>query len=160
MGNSGISFLSHADVKSYSKDRMAVNQNGAQLLSLCKSLDFKIVNGRLGADKYIGNPTCFKSDTCSVVDYVIVSDDMLPCISDFNIDIFDPCISDVHSPIEFEIMIDKDVRQKTIENTIYDEEYDNNHSNTTEFKFLWNQEIATRYQSAITDIQYKDLFRK
>ena len=40
---------------------------------------------------------------CSVVDYCIVSECILPCVSDFSVDIFDPCMSDVHSPICLDI---------------------------------------------------------
>ena len=42
----------------YNQDSMALNKNGKRLISLCKSLDFFILNGRLGNDKFIGRQTC------------------------------------------------------------------------------------------------------
>ena len=89
-------FTSHR----YNQDCSDVNKNGNHLLSMCQSLDFRIVNGRLGSDKYRGNPTCHKSgNTNSVIDYVVVSDEMLPYVYDFCVEMFDPCLSDVHSAI-------------------------------------------------------------
>ena len=66
----------------YSQDKAEVNRNGKQLLSLCQGLNLKIVNGRLGSDKYLGGSTCQKTNG-SVIDYVIVCEDMLPYVSDF-----------------------------------------------------------------------------
>ena len=87
----------------YSQDTHKLNKNGAGLLSFCKSTNFRIVNGRIGRDKGLGLSTCHKTENPSVIDYLIVSEDMLPYISDFNVEMFDNNISDVHSPIEFTI---------------------------------------------------------
>ena len=83
----------------YSQDTSDVNNNGKKLLSLCQSLDFKIVNGRVGTDKYRGNATCHKKGATSVIDYVIANDQMIPYVHDFSVEMFDPCLSDVHSAI-------------------------------------------------------------
>ena len=45
----------------YSQDATAVNKNGNDIISLCCALDFNIIDGRIGSDKYIGNPTCYKA---------------------------------------------------------------------------------------------------
>ena len=75
------------------------NVNGNCLLELCKSFDLRILNGRLGDDKNIGNFTCHKTNGKSVVDYIIVSDCVLPFVINFKVDIFDKCLSDVHTPL-------------------------------------------------------------
>ena len=85
----------------YSQDTSSINRNGRKLLALCKSLDFKIMNGRLGADKYLGKSTCFKTNAPSVIDYVIACDKMLNHMYDFDVSMFDECISDCHAPIDF-----------------------------------------------------------
>ena len=82
----------------YNADRRT-NNNGHRLIELCKSADVKIVNGRFGSDKHIGQFTCFNNTGRSVVDYVIASPALMPLISDFHIEPFDKCLSDAHAPI-------------------------------------------------------------
>ena len=62
-------------------------------------MNLKIVNSRYGSDTGVGNLTCHKPTGKSCVDYCIISDCLLPFISDFCVDAFDRCMSDVHSPI-------------------------------------------------------------
>ena len=80
-----------------------IDTYGRNLIKLCKDLDLKIVNGNFGSDASLGSFTCHKKNKTklnqSVVDYCIVSKCMIPSISDFFVDVFDPCMSDVHSPI-------------------------------------------------------------
>ena len=76
-----------------------VDTHGRNLINLCIDSNFKIVNGRFGSDHGVGKLTCHKPRGKSTVDYCLVSDDLLDCISDFYVDTFDRCMSDVHSPI-------------------------------------------------------------
>lgn len=85
-------------LKRYSSDKV-LNQNGQSLLELCKSFDLKILNGRFGDDKNVGNFTCYKGNGKSVIDYIIVSDCLTPFVLDFKVDIFDKSLSDVHTPL-------------------------------------------------------------
>ena len=109
---SSISYFKCYDIRTerMNSDRQ-LNNNGRRLLELCKATDLKIVNGRLGKDKNVGNFTCFNNFGKSVVDYVIVSPSLFPRISDFQIDVFCKCLSDTHSPIhvslEFPNVIDE-----------------------------------------------------
>lgn len=82
----------------YSNDKVT-NLNGNLLLELCKSFDLRILNGRFGDDKNVGDFTCHTSQGKSVVDYIITSDCLLPHVIDFKVDVFDKCLSDVHSPL-------------------------------------------------------------
>ena len=84
-----------------------IDTYGRNLIKMCDILNLKIINGCFGSDRDTGNFTCHKKNrsnlNCSVVDYCIVSECILPCVSDFSVDIFDPCMSDVHSPICLDI---------------------------------------------------------
>lgn len=80
------------DTKRYNKDE-CVNNNGRQILEICQSFDLKIVNGRIGGDKGVGNYTCYnKNGGKSVVDYVIDLASFFQHILNFQIDVFDKCI--------------------------------------------------------------------
>ena len=76
-----------------------VNTNGRNLIKLCNDLNFGIVNGRFGEDKNVGQLTCIKSVGHSTVDYAVVSTSLFPSISNFCVDTFDACLSDIHMPI-------------------------------------------------------------
>ncbi len=43
--------------KRISKDKV-INRTGRSLINICKETDILIVNGRIGADKGVGNFTC------------------------------------------------------------------------------------------------------
>ena len=76
-----------------------VNNNGKNLIELCKCLDVKILNGRFGADKGIGAYTCTSTRGASTIDYAIASPSLSPLIKNVYVDNFDSCLSDVHSAI-------------------------------------------------------------
>ena len=80
-----------------------VDTYGRNLINLCFDSNIKIVNGRFGTDRTTGNLTCHKPRGNSTVDYCLVSDDLLECISNFYVDSLDRCMSDVHSPICLDI---------------------------------------------------------
>ena len=62
-----------------------VNSQGKLLLEMCIESRLRILNGRFLGDS-VGNFTYFDAlGGCSVVDYMIVSEDIIPCISYFNV---------------------------------------------------------------------------
>ena len=152
----------------YSQDKAEVNRNGKQLLSLCQGLNLKIVNGRLGSDKYLGGSTCQKTNG-SVIDYVIVCEDMLPYVSDFNIEMFDSCMSDVHSPLEFVLVFnhcDETVGNKECfeeDRSVLISQHGrlpnvNKKSNgLPNMKFQWNAELAIEFQNVISNTDFTNL---
>ena len=79
------------------------NSNGNSLIEFCQSLDLKIVNGRCGSDKRVGNLTCHKPNGSSTIDYCIVSTELLPQIREFSVGKVDKCLSDVHCPISLRL---------------------------------------------------------
>ena len=82
-----------------------VNDNGKQLIECCKLNDLKIINGRFGADKDIGELTYNGPTGNSTIDYCITSTNFLPLILDFKVDILDQLLSDFHSPISLSLKI-------------------------------------------------------
>ena len=74
------------------------NYRGKELIDMCISTSLLICNGRIAGDKQ-GSFTRDCTTGKSVVDYAIMSDSLLPLISDFEVDTFDNCLSDVHCPL-------------------------------------------------------------
>ena len=83
--------------------RSRTNNNGRQLIEMCKLHELCIINGRIGLDKNVGDLTCARAST---VDYMICSPDLLHKIEDFTIAIFDPLLLDKHSPIHISINLE------------------------------------------------------
>ena len=79
----------------YSKDNGKIDHYGKRLLNLCKSTQLFFVNGRVGADKGVGQTTCNNS----LIDYVIITPELFRAIVDFDILSYDPIFSDVHKPV-------------------------------------------------------------
>ena len=86
------------------KDKVT-NLNGTGLIDLCKSFNLIICNGRIGEDKAVGDFTCQTPNGNSLVDYIIVSTELLPHVSNFRISEFDRCLSDVHRPIHMTLEV-------------------------------------------------------
>ncbi|KAK3082441.1 hypothetical protein FSP39_009605 [Pinctada imbricata] len=62
----------------------SVNEYGRNLLELCKANRLRILNGRTIGDT-IGKFTCYQWNGCSVVDYCIVTEDLLGTVEYFHI---------------------------------------------------------------------------
>ena len=72
------------DFKRNTRDKI-VNSQGKLLLEMCIESRLRILNGRFLGDS-VGNFTYFDTlGDCSIVDYMIVSEDLLSCISSFNV---------------------------------------------------------------------------
>ena len=67
----------------HSNKDTVIDNNGRRLLDLCKSTGLLIGNGRLCADKDIGEFTCITPRGRSVVDYFLLSFSDFDYISDF-----------------------------------------------------------------------------
>ena len=78
-----------------------VNKRGEELLELCKSLDMVILNGRKIGDPW-GKMTSHQSNGSAVVDYVIVSVNLLREVGFFSVGEFSAWVSD-HCHLLFEI---------------------------------------------------------
>ena len=77
------------------------NRFGDCLLDLCKSVDFRIVNGRLFTDTH--KMTCYTANGESVVDYVVTSQQNFEQFSDMRVQNFNEFSN--HAPISFSLKI-------------------------------------------------------
>ena len=151
----------------YNLDVSDINRNGKHLLALRQTLDFKIVNGRVGSDKYFGRSTCHKTDAASVIDYVKASECMVPYISHFNVEMFDPCFSDVRCPVKFEFSCDVTVFSQCISDKEAGDCIADSQSMSFEPEvlpkmiFKWSNESAVDFQNAVSVSQLmSDLFEQ
>ena len=85
-----------------SKDSKS-NSNGNLLIDFCRQTGLRIANGRVGSDAYTGECTYVGSSGTSLVDYVLVSEDLLKCFVTF--DVFDPNPISDHCLIEFSLKL-------------------------------------------------------
>ena len=60
----------------------AINKHGKWLLELCRSLDLRILNGRVKGDSF-GQPTSHNRMGISAVDYAIIDQDMFKYVKSF-----------------------------------------------------------------------------
>ena len=139
----------------FSQDKK-IDTYGRNLIKMCSDLNLKIVNGSFGSDCGIGNFTCHKKNRStineSVVDYCLVSESLLPCVADFSVDIFDRCMSDVHSPICLGI---KNVPVvKNVPNL------SNENCEKIPFKSKWKPESKIEYQNSFSESDIMQLSEK
>lgn len=65
-----------------------------------KKLNLYIANSRVGLDRGIGKRTCKNK---SVIDYFISSSSLFPFIQEFDINDFNPILSDIHNSIHISL---------------------------------------------------------
>ena len=138
-----------------------VNTNGRGLLEFCKSFNLRIVNGRLGKDKNLGDFTCHKSNgnvLCpSVVDYAIVSDCVLPFVTDFAVDLLDKTLSDIHSPISLTV---RKCLVSANEPVVEPETHDYTTHNIKTFKHKWKPGVGKEFCAAFSENSIENLENK
>ncbi|CAC5406155.1 unnamed protein product [Mytilus coruscus] len=95
--------LDYENLKSYNIPLQRVTQcscqpntYGYKLLNCCKKMNMYIANSRIGVDKGVGKTTCKNT---SVVDVLLLSSKLFTLVKEFEIQQFDPLLSDVHSAI-------------------------------------------------------------
>ena len=131
-----------------------VNNYGTRLLTLCKSLYMSIVNGRMGNDAQVGRPTC---KNVSVVDYVICTTNMFSPIVNFEVDDFNPMLSDVHSAVRLtlrrEVHCDPDTHHATPPPNV-------NHHNSLPLKPKWKCELGNQYEQNLIEVDVSGIMRE
>ena len=70
------------------------------MIKLCQHFYLKIVKGRFGSEKGHGDLACVTTNGSSVVDYAIKSSSMMQYVSNFVVHSCDPCMADVHKPLQ------------------------------------------------------------
>ena len=84
----------------YNLDKRETNAYGNALLDLCKSSGLRILNGRSGKDKNIGNFTCITDNSASVINYFVADFDFVNNVSDF--EIYDR-LESIHMPLRVQL---------------------------------------------------------
>ena len=130
-----------------------VDTHGRKLIRMCRDFHLNIVNGRFGNDKKVGEFTCFKPTGRSVVDYALVSNYLLPSISNFYVDVFDPCMSDVHAPICLDLKLTK--AQNSVQNPQTGKNWEKIY-----FKPLWKPEAKSDFINSFDQNQIMQLSEK
>ena len=146
----------------YNQEKIDVNFTGRKAISFCITENFKIVNGRIGADKFLGRTTCFKGQP-SVTDHAIVCDEMFKRVTDFCVGLFDPNMSDFHAPFSITLDISDisiDSINQTLNESLNNEEDDQNFSNAPGMKFSWDENIRNDFVSLASEIDMKHFFKK
>ncbi|MCG8046841.1 MAG: hypothetical protein N0E48_14600 [Candidatus Thiodiazotropha endolucinida] len=92
------------------------NSSGIKLLDICQSTDLRIVNGRLGSDAGVGQFTFMSATGQSLIDYVIISQDIFPIVTAFVVHELHPCSS--HVPIQINLKVNYKIPESPDE-TIY-----------------------------------------
>ena len=100
--NDGLVALDELEIPRQRKSMDKVkNWNGNKLLELCRRNNLFLLNGRVGEDQHEGRLTCKNSST---VDYCLCTVYLLKYINNVKILDFSSLYSDVHSPIQINIL--------------------------------------------------------
>lgn len=138
-------YFDNHDIKHRKNMDTKVNNNGRKLLQLCKMSDIKIVNGRMGRDKHIGQYTCHKINGSSTIDYAVISSELFLNVTDFYIDSLDTCMSDVHCPVCIVMSFNDLTPRNEIKNKTHDQQ-SNNYKIKTKITTKWNSEKSNDYK--------------
>ena len=95
------------------KDTRQPNNYGKNLLNLCMVSNLYIVNGRVGADKNIGDYTCYCGETPSTIDYFLADENLFKCFNEFCID---DRVESHHMPLCLYVSLPVQTRLETKQN--------------------------------------------
>ena len=125
-----------------------VNNYGNRLLTLCKTLEVFIVNGRLGEDANRGKLTC---NNVSLVDYFICSPLIFSTVSNFEVLDFNPLLSDIHCAV----ILTLKYKCSNPRNVDLDKDYTTNQDNSyvrgPPNKPNWKADLTHQYQQKLNE---------
>ena len=115
----------------HNQDNHEVDEYGFKLLHFCKVQNLCIVNGRVGRDKNVGKFTT-KNET--MIDYCLTSPQFFQEINEFEVEEFNPILSDVHCVLSLEI-----------KSHIFENENLENKTNKIVKKCRWDSKYSENY---------------
>ncbi|XP_063447953.1 uncharacterized protein LOC134727502 [Mytilus trossulus] len=147
-----ISFIDYENdrqdfVQRHSEETKAPNSFGQRILQLCKSSGLRICNGRFGEDS--GKITFNNKNGCSVIDYLLLSENMFKIVKSFNVGMFTSF--SCHAPLSVQFYL----RDNTV-NLIKDQCSCSNHVYNT-FKWRKKCEDDVRESLLSNAQQFEDL---
>jgi hypothetical protein len=119
-----------------------LNSKGKQLLALCVSSALRLLNGDI-----LGTCTCHQPLGSIVVDYIAVSEDLVPLFTYFNVHDFHPDLSDhcqISCLLNCNFSTNTDYRKYT----------------KMPEKYIWSDNSAELFQSALNSNTVKDMIDK
>lgn len=116
-----------------------VDDRGRQITELCISTRMRLLNGRCIGDT-LGKFTCHKPSGAIVVDYAIVSEELLKDIMYFHVHPFIPTFSDCHCKISFNLRAS--FKHILLENTM----------NKMPIPYKWTKYSQDKFQKALRNI--------
>ena len=128
-----------------------LNANGSLLIDFCRQTGLRIANGRVGSDSVVGECTYVGTGGSSLVDYVLVSEDLLQCFDEFTV--HDPNPYTDHCVIEFSV----NVYKATILTQV-----NSDNSVKLDSKYQWDKtkcdDFKTNVASADIDSKFSQIF--
>ena len=92
------------------RDVSPLNKAGRLLLETCKNQNLLILNGRVGYDRYQGD---FTTKDKSTIDYVLMNPSLLVTTISFDIEQYDPLLSDIHKCVNIKLKFVNCLNQQT-----------------------------------------------
>ena len=78
-------YISDKYMQRFSEDQGYVNINGLLLLEFCKQTGVRKMNGRVSKDEGVGRYTFVGHRGCSIVDYVLATEELFNFVSEFEV---------------------------------------------------------------------------
>ena len=123
------------EIPRVSKYNGVCNSNGVKLLEWCRETGVRIVNGRVGSDKNVGQFTCVNFQGRSLVDYILASKPMFNLFDTFIVDA--PSVYSDHGIISLTLSLD--FERFTIES-----------NEVPQFKFVWQSDKESDFVEKLT----------
>ena len=122
-------------LKRGSQDKGRANSFGYKLIGFCRRCNMYIANGHICQDRDLGKTT---SNDCSLIDYLIVSSNLLKDVKEFKIEDNNPLFSDAHNLLHVSIPMNLSYKEK-----------ENNHKREYKTKFKWNMSKANEFADGL-----------
>ena len=141
--------LNSCDIQqSRNNDDKVVNNYGNRLLTLFKTLEIFIVNGRLSEDANRGKLTC---NNVSLVDYFICSPSIFTTVSNFEVLDFGPLLSDIHCAVTLTLKY-KCLNPRNVDlDKDYTTNQDNSYVRRPPNKPKWKLDLTHQYQQKLNE---------
>ena len=121
------------------------NNWGHRLLSLCKSLNLRIMNGRIGKDRQ-----SVRCKGVSVIDYVICSPTLFPLVREFYVNEYGALLSDVH----YAVCVSFETCDNMLSNSMNSESLNVNFKTNSS---RWNPKLKNGFVCSINEESIRNL---